>query len=97
MITTDLVPLAESPRALFGALDRERGGALMAAMDACNARFGRGSVVPGRAGIVAKRTWSTKFEMRTPRYTTQLAEVPMVRAEPGSPPSTPKERYLVCR
>jgi hypothetical protein len=45
-----------------------------------NARFGRGSVVPARAGLVAKRTWSTKFEMRTPRYTTRLAEVPSVSA-----------------
>jgi Domain of unknown function (DUF4113) len=43
--------------ALFGSLDRERGGALMAAMDACNARFGRGAVVPARAGLVDKRTW----------------------------------------
>lgn len=52
----------------------------MAAMDACNARFGRGSLVPARAALVAKRTWSTKFEMRTPRYTTRLAEVPSVSA-----------------
>ncbi|WP_410824666.1 DUF4113 domain-containing protein [Methylobacterium oryzisoli] len=50
-------------------------------MDACNARFGRGSVVPTRAGAVEKRTWSAKFEMRTPRYTTQLVEVPSVSAQ----------------
>ena len=87
VITTDLVPLAESPRALFGALDRERGGALMAAMDACNARFGRGSVVPARAGLVAKRTWSTKYEMRTPRYTTRLTEVPVAVAAECPPRS----------
>ncbi|WP_407530168.1 DUF4113 domain-containing protein [Methylobacterium oryzisoli] len=47
----------------------------MAAMDACKACFGRGSVVPARAGSVAKRTWSTKFETRTPRYTTPLPKV----------------------
>ncbi|GJE03488.1 hypothetical protein GMJLKIPL_5443 [Methylobacterium isbiliense] len=52
----------------------------MAAMDACNARFGRGSVVPARADPAAERTWSTTFEMRTPRYTTRLAEVPTVSA-----------------
>ena len=65
-----------STRALIGQLDRERSGPLMAAIDACNARFGRGSVVPARAGLEAKRTWSTKFEMRTPRYTTQVSELP---------------------
>ena len=42
----------------------------MAAMDACNARC---SVVPARAGLTDKRTWSTKFEMRSPRCTTQVS------------------------
>ena len=80
VITTDLKLLDDSPRALIGQLDRERGGPLMAAMDACNARFGRGAVVPARAGLQAKRTWSTKFQMRSPRYTTQLAELPVALA-----------------
>ncbi len=80
LVTTDLVPLDEAPRPLFDALDREKSGALMAAMDACNSRFGRGAVVPARAGLVEKRTWSTKFEMRSPRFTTRLSEVPIVGA-----------------
>ncbi len=80
VITTDLVPLTESPRALIGRLDRERSGPLMAALDACNARWGRGSVVPARAGVATKREWNTKFEMRTPRYTTSIDEVPLASA-----------------
>ncbi|KQP50853.1 DNA polymerase [Methylobacterium sp. Leaf399] len=80
VVTTDLMLLDASPRALIGQLDRERSGPLMAAMDACNARFGRGSVVPARAGLVEKRKWSTKFEMRSPRYTTQVAELPTAHA-----------------
>jgi DNA polymerase V len=80
VITTDLMPLNYSPRALIGGLNRERSGPLMAAMDACNSRFGRGSVVPARAGLTEKRTWSTKFEMRSPRYTTQVAELPTAHA-----------------
>jgi DNA polymerase V len=80
VITTDLVPLAESPRALIGRLDRERSGPLMAALDACNARWGRGAVVPARAGIATKRAWNTKFEMRTSRYTTNIAEIPIASA-----------------
>jgi DNA polymerase V len=47
----------------------------MAAMDVCNARFGRGAVVPARAGLTEKRTWSTKFEMLSTRYTTQVTEL----------------------
>ena len=80
IVTNDLVPLSHSPRALIGTMDRERSEPLMAAMDACNARWGRGSVVPARAGLVAKREWNTKFEMRTPRYTTQVSELPTAYA-----------------
>lgn len=82
VVTVDLVRLAASQRALpgFGQLDRERSGALMSALDACDARFGRGAVVPARAGLVERRAWSTKFEMRTPRYTTQIAELPVALA-----------------
>ena len=45
-------------------------------MDACNVRFGRASVAPARAGLEPGWAWSTKFEMRTQRYTTLLAELP---------------------
>ncbi len=80
IITTDLVPLKTSQRALIGGFDRERGGALMDAVDACNRRFGRGSVVSASAGQEKARAWATKFEMRSPRYTTRLDELPVVRA-----------------
>jgi DNA polymerase V len=82
IITTDLAPLAASQRAMpgLGQLDRTRSAPLMAAMDACNARFGRGTVVPATAGLVEKRAWSTKFEMRSPRYTTRLSDLPVVDA-----------------
>jgi DNA polymerase V len=80
IVTNDLVLLSHSPRALIGGMDRERSGPLMAAMDACNARWGRGSVVPARSGLVTKHEWNTKFEMRTPRYTTQVSELPVAYA-----------------
>ena len=79
-ITTDLVLLAESPRALIGRRDREWSGPLMAALDTCNARWGRGSVVPARVGLATKREWNTKSEMRTPRYTTQVSDLPVACA-----------------
>ena len=85
IVTTDLVPLAGSQRALIGALDRKHGAALMAALDACNARWGRGTVVPGNTGFASRRSWSTKFDMRSPRYTTRLAELPIVSANAQLP------------
>ena len=79
-MTNNLVPLSHSPRALIEKLDRKRSGPLMAAMDACNARWGRAAVVPARAGLVERREWNTKFEMRTPRFTTQIGELPVAHA-----------------
>ena len=77
----DLVPLAAAQRALIGRLDRDRAGRLMGAMDACNARFGRVGVVPARAGLAQqRRAWTTKFEMRTLHYTTQVDELPVAHA-----------------
>lgn len=80
-VTVDLVPLAGSQRALIGTLDREKAGTLMAALDQCNKSWGRSAVVSGAAGFAPRRTWSTKFGMRSPRYTTRLDEFSVVRAE----------------
>lgn len=55
IITTDLASLEDGQRALFGQLDRERSGPLMAARDKCNRRFGRGG--PScRRGLVLRRS-----------------------------------------
>ncbi len=76
VVTMDLTPIDRAPRALLGGFDQERGGRLMAAMDAANARFGRGAVTLAAAGI--KKPWETKFEKRSPRYTTRMSELPSV-------------------
>lgn len=79
LMTVDIVPVENSQRALIGALDRDKSGRLMEALDACNQKHGRGVVFPAAAGIARQRkAWNTKFEMRSPRYTTRLDEVPVV-------------------
>lgn len=79
LMTVDLVAPEMSQRALIGALDREKGGRLMEALDACNQKRGRGVVFPAAAGIVRQRkAWVTRFDMRSPRYTTRIDEVPVV-------------------
>jgi DNA polymerase V len=81
IITADLVALEGSQRALIGAMDRERSGTLMQALDTCNSRWGRGAVVIAAAGIPKQRGWSTKFERRSPRWTTRIDELPVVGAK----------------
>ncbi|MEN3210999.1 DUF4113 domain-containing protein [Methylorubrum populi] len=60
IITTDLMPLEASQRALIGGLDRERSRPLMEALDDCNRRHGRGSVVLASSGWAEARSWSTR-------------------------------------
>lgn len=79
LMTVDIVPLEAPQRALIGALDREKSGRLMEALDACNARHGRGTVFSAAAGIARQqKAWVTKFDKRSPRYITRLEEVPLV-------------------
>jgi DNA polymerase V len=37
-----------------------------------------GSIIPASVGL--KPSWSTKFERRSPRYTTRINELPVVAA-----------------
>ncbi|WP_028604473.1 Y-family DNA polymerase [Ottowia thiooxydans] len=58
--------------------DRTR---LMAAMDALNGRFGKGTLHVGSTGMPgAQRTWGMRQERRTPQYTTRWDDVPVARA-----------------
>jgi DNA polymerase V len=56
----------------------------MTAMDALNRRFGRDAVRLGSTAVASQgadlRSWSTRQERRSPRYTTRWAEMPRVRA-----------------
>jgi DNA polymerase V len=78
VILDDLVRADHAPAALIGGRDREKAARMMAAVDAVNARFGRGAIISAAAGM--KKPWTTKFEMRSPRYTTRVDELPMARA-----------------
>jgi DNA polymerase V len=54
---------------------------LMAALDAVNQRWGRHTMKLGANRVgEAPRGWTMKQERRTPRYTTQWEEMPLVRA-----------------
>ena len=77
VILDDLVKPDGAPRALIDPFDPRR-EALMAALDDINARFGRGSLLPGSTGV--RGAWTLKAEMRSPAYTSRLTEVPTVSA-----------------
>ncbi|PTM45465.1 DNA polymerase V [Sphingomonas aerolata] len=77
ILLDDLVPEAERPRTLFEA-DTAKRDRLMGALDAINAKFGTWTAVTATQGF--KREWKLRSEMRSPAWTTKIADVPMVRA-----------------
>lgn len=78
IIMNDLVPARSQQRPLFDARDRDQSDRLMTALDAVNTKFGRGALVPASSGI--KREWQTKFDRQSPRYTTNIKELPIAMA-----------------
>jgi len=61
-----------------GGRDRSR---LMSALDALNARYGKGTVQMASAGVAsAPKEWTMRQERRTPHYTTSWADMPVARA-----------------
>ena len=59
-----------------------RGSGLMEAVDRLNGRFGKGAVHLGSTGFADQDEagWRMRQERRTPRYTTRIGEIPLVRA-----------------
>lgn len=68
----DLGP-ARRQTVLFATHDREKSAAAMKAMDAVNARFGRGTL--RIASAAATPAWGTRRQNLSPRYTTQASEM----------------------
>ena len=77
VILDDLRRREDAPRTLFEAED-PRAAALMRAMDELNARYGRHTVFPAAMGI--RRSWRQRAEHCSPRYTTRLSDLPVLRA-----------------
>jgi len=77
VLLDDLLAPGAAPPCLFAA-PRPGSAALMAAVDQVNARFGRGAVFPAAVGL--ERAWAQRAAHRSPRYTTRVGELPVVRA-----------------
>ena len=73
-----LVPVSLVQADLFDHHDRVRSTRLMSALDAVNERWGIGALQYASSGITKK--WKTQFHHRSPAYTTQWGELPLVQA-----------------
>jgi DNA polymerase V len=78
VLLDDLRDAKAEPRSLFPSRDPDRSARLMAALDAVNARFGRGTLRPLSTGLA--RPWGTRHARLSPRYTTQMEELMEAKA-----------------
>lgn len=77
VLLEELSPSGSGQGDLFATAD-PRGADLLAAMDGLNGRYGRGTVVLAAQGCGA-RSFDTKRALKSPSWTTRLAEVPVAR------------------
>lgn len=82
VVLTGLVPAAQIQTDLFHYRDFETSARIMEALDGINARMGPGSLTFAAIGI--RQRWKTKFNYRSPRYTTRWDELPVARIGSGS-------------
>ncbi len=74
----ELLPVGQIQANLFDRVDRERSTRLMRAIDRLNAHDGTDTVRFGAAGLTQR--WRTTFGKRSPAYTTNWHDLPLVQA-----------------
>lgn len=78
VILTGLVPIADVQIDLFKSRDREQSRELMSAMDRINSKWGSSTLYYGSCGL--RKVWETRFQRKSPAYTTDWNALPTVRA-----------------
>lgn len=76
VLLDDLLPEKDRPATLFDQ-PRPKSAALMAALDQVNDRFGKKTLIVGSEGMARK--WALRADHRSPRYTTRISDLPVVR------------------
>lgn len=77
----DLAPASREQHELDLGADEKDRGPLMVAVDAINARYGKGTLQLASAGTAGdQREWAMRQARRTPEYTTRLEDIPVARA-----------------
>jgi len=76
VLLDDLLRSEDRPLTLFDA-QNPKSQALMTALDQVNQRFGKKTMVLASEGM--NRPWKLRSDHRSPRYTTRLSDLPVVR------------------
>ena len=76
ILLNDLILFEDRPKTLFE-VEKPKSAAVMSALDQVNNRFGKKAMVLASEGMT--RSWQLRSNHRSPRYTTRLADLPVVR------------------
>lgn len=76
VVLDDLIRMEDRPLTFFD-VPKIKSQALMAALDQVNDRFGKKTMVLASEGM--KRPWKLRSDHHSPRYTTRLSDLPVVR------------------
>lgn len=76
VLLNDLVRFDDKPITLFD-IEKPKSAALMSALDQVNDRFGKTTIVLASEGV--NRPWQLRADHRSPRYTTRISDLPVVR------------------
>ncbi len=76
IMLADLIRFEDRPLTLFD-VEKPKSVALMSALDQVNNRFGKKTLVLASEGM--RRPWQLRSDYRSPRYTTRLTDLPVVR------------------
>lgn len=75
-----ICPEHQMQQGFWGRAYTERDKQAMAAVDAINARFGKGTIKLATACLTQNQNWQPRCDIRSPRYTTRWDEMKIVRA-----------------
>ena len=78
VLLTEIRPQQQVQMNLFDTKDRETSKQTMKALDRINSRMGADTLKYAAVGL--KKPWQTRFERRSPRYTTNWGELAVVKA-----------------
>ena len=78
VLLTGFLPVSQVQTDVFDHQDRARSKRLMVALDAVNDRWGAGTLAYASSGL--SPSWTTQFHRRSPAYTTDWNELPVVNA-----------------
>lgn len=79
----DIRPKGQEQLGLFDTAPvfvEDRRSTLARVLDAVNAKWGRGTLGIGSAGLAGDRRWAMRRDMLSPRYTTRWDELPVAKA-----------------